>query len=112
MADENEATPEVQAEQATPEVEISLGDFINNLDMEELDFVENISGVSLDELEIPGRAKGLFIAGVALVAKRRSQPNFSWTEARALNMGEIKALIAEASTVKKAPATKSKPAKD
>jgi len=103
-------TPEASTEEvlvSTPE--INLGDFINNLDMEELDFVENISGVSLDELEVPGRAKGLFIAGVALVAKRRTQPNFSWSEARALNMGQIKTLIAEADKAKKAPATKSKP---
>lgn len=90
-----------------PVEEISLGDFINALDMDELDFVETISGCSLDELETPGRAKGLFLAGVAMVAKRRTVPDFSWSQARALNMNEIKKIVAEAQTVKKAPATKS-----
>ena len=91
---------------------ITLGYFINALDMEELDFVETVSGVILDELEVPGRAKGLFLAGVAMVAKRRSTPDFSWSQARALNMNQIKKIIAEAESEKKAPATKSEAKKD
>lgn len=97
-----ETKPETEI--ATPEDDVtsmSLGEFIKDLNMEEIDFVETISGCSLDELEVPGRAKGLFIAGVALVAKRRSQPDFSWGEARALNMAEIEAILGEAATVKK-----------
>ena len=105
-------TEETKPEAAPEVVEgITLGEFINALDMEELDFVETISGVSLDELEVPGRAKGLFLAGVAIVAKRRTKPDFSWSQARALNMNQIKKIIAEAESVKKAPATKSE-AKD
>ena len=105
-------TEETKPEAAPEVVEgITLGEFINALDMEELDFVETISGVSLDELEVQGRAKGLFLAGVAMVAKRRSTPDFSWSQARALNMNQIKKIIAEAESVKKAPATKSE-AKD
>lgn len=107
MADDNakteDETPEIVAEAPN-----RLGEFINALDMEELDFVETISGVSLDELEIPGRAKGLFVAGVALVAKRRTQADFSWAQARALNMNQIKKIIEEAFDAKKAP-TESKP---
>lgn len=105
-------TPTGENKEETPTPEINLGDFINALDMEELDFVETVSGVSLDELEVPGRAKGLFIAGVAMVAKRRSQPDFTWMQARALNMNQIKKIVAEAEALKKAPATKSEAKKD
>lgn len=104
--------PTGENKEETPTPEINLGDFINALDMEELDFVETVSGVSLDELEVPGRAKGLFIAGVAMVAKRRSQPDFTWMQARALNMNQIKKIVAEAEALKKAPATKSEAKKD
>ena len=86
-----ETKPEAVEETTT---EITLGEFINALDMEELDFVETISGCSLDELETPGRPKGLFLAGVAMVAKRRSQPELSWSKARAVNMNQIEKIVA------------------
>lgn len=96
-----EANPVV----APVEADVNIGEFISQLNMEELDFVESVSGMSLDELEIPGRAKGRFIAGVALVAKRRTDDKFTWSQATKLNMNEVKAILKEASTAKKAPAT-------
>jgi hypothetical protein len=64
--------------------------------------------MSLDEFEQEGRAKGLFIAAVAWVAKRRSDNKFTWLQARQLDLKGVKEVIAEAYNLPKAKATELK----
>ena len=92
-------------EEIDGEVKISIGEFIQTLNMEELDTAETLSGMSLDEFEQEGRAKGLFIAAVAWVAKRRSDNKFTWLQARQLDLKGVKEVIAEAYTLPKAKST-------
>jgi len=74
---------------------VKIQDVIPTLDMDEVDFIEAISRVSIDVLEIPGQPKALFIAAVALVLGRRSTPNLSWAEVRSNTLKENSDLIAE-----------------
>jgi hypothetical protein len=87
------------------EINISIGEFIQSLNMEELDTAETLSGMSLDEFEQEGRSKGLFIAAVAWVAKRRSDNKFTWLDARQLDLKGVKEVLAEAYNLPKAKST-------
>jgi hypothetical protein len=101
MTEEN-TTPEAEEKIDPDEKGFVFSEYIADLDMEEMDFVESISGCSVDEVEIPGRPKSLFLAAVGLAYARRSGKDISWAEVRKLKMPGIKDLITEASTVKKA----------
>lgn len=89
-------------EEIPAEINISIGEFIQTLNMEELDTAETLSGMSLDEFEQEGRAKGLFIAAVAWVAKRRTDNKFTWLQARQLDLKGVKEVISEAYNLPKA----------
>ncbi len=84
---------------------VELQTVIQELSMDEVDFVEGISGISIDVLEIPGQPKARFIAAVALVLGRRTEPSLSWAEVRAKGLKENLDLIAENQSAPKAPAS-------
>lgn len=82
---------------------LNFADYIADLTMEEVDFVESVSGCSLDQVEEPGQPKGLFLAAVGLAYARRAGNDISWTQVRKLKLLELKELI-EKSASKKAKA--------
>jgi len=84
---------------------VELQTVIQELSMDEVDFVEGISGISIDVLEMPGQPKARFIAGVALVLGRRTNHSLSWAEVRAKGLKENLDLIAENQSAPKAPAS-------
>jgi len=88
--------------ETTPEA-VELQKVLQELDMDEVDFVEGISGISMDVLETPGQPKARFIAAVALVLGRRTNPNLSWAEVRAKGFKDCLNLIAENHAAPKAP---------
>jgi len=94
---------------AKPVEEKTVADLLASLDMEEIDFAENLSGMSMEEIEVPGRPKALFIAAAALVVKRRSVADFSWSDARKLKMNDIKEIIQENIDLPKAATVESTP---
>lgn len=101
MTQENETPEETEGET------ITFISYLQTLQMEQVDFIENISGMSMDEMETPGRPKALFIAAVALVAKRKTVPDFSWSQAQKLTMAEISEIIsADASSKAEAKSPK------
>lgn len=86
---------EVEVKKPTGD-EKTIMDFINTLDMDDLDYVENLSGMSLEELEVPGRPKSRFLYAVGLVAKKRTDSSFSWADIRKLPMSEIGKFVKDA----------------
>lgn len=83
--------------------QVELQQVIQDLSMDEIDFIEGISHVSIDILEQPGQPKALFIAAVALVLGRRTHPHMSWSEVRANGLKANLDLIAENVDAPKAP---------
>lgn len=101
----NEETQEIEDDKVDPdEKKFVFAEYIADLDMEEMDFVESVSGCSVDEVETPGRPKSLFLAAVGLAYARRTDNDISWTQVRKLKMPQLKELIEESSKVKKAKA--------
>lgn len=75
--------------------EISFGDAIKNLDMDEVDFVEGLTNLGIDTVDDQTQPKALTIAAVGLVYAKRSKPEFSWSQIRAKKISEILEIIGE-----------------
>ena len=95
--------PKATKKTTTKTKQVELKQVIRELSMDEIDFVEGISNVSIDVLEMPGQPKALFIAAVTLVLGRRTQPNLSWSEVRANGLEKNLEIIAENYELPKAP---------
>lgn len=83
--------------------QINLQDVVKELSMDEIDFVEGISNVSIDILETPGQPKALFIAAVTLVLGRRTDKHLSWSEVRSNDLEKNLKIIADNYDLPKAP---------
>lgn len=99
-----EAQTESEKVEPVDENKFAFADYIADLDMEEMDFVESVSGCSVDEVETPGRPKSLFLAAVGLAYARRTDNDISWTQVRKLKMPQLKELIEESAKAKKVKA--------
>lgn len=73
---------------------------LSNLTLGEVAFIENKSGMAISSIADEDAPKGLALAAIATVAKRRSgEPNFNFEDALALSMEEATALIQPADEV-------------
>ncbi|WP_411144971.1 hypothetical protein [Streptomyces sp. x-80] len=59
---------------------------LDNLSIDEIDIIEEITGGSLDELKKPGTRRGPMLRAMAVVLKRRTDPNFSIKDAGRLRI--------------------------
>jgi hypothetical protein len=56
-------------------------DFLSTLTLDEVETIENLSGVPMDELMNQGKLKGKTLKAIIWVAKRRTDPNFKFEDA-------------------------------
>jgi hypothetical protein len=66
---------------------------INSLTLGEVAKVEELSGLPFAAIADEERPKGLALAALAFVAKRRSDPKFTWNDAQGLTMVDFGSLI-------------------
>ncbi len=66
---------------------------ISNLTLGETALIEEMSGHSISEIGEDSSPKGLTLAALALVAKRRENPAFSWNEALALTFEQAQQIL-------------------
>lgn len=66
---------------------------INKLTLGEVAKVEELSGLSISSIGDDDKPKGLALAALAFVAKRREDPKFSWNDALLLTFDEAGALL-------------------
>lgn len=66
---------------------------INKLTCGEVAKIEDLSGQAITNIGDDGAPKGLMLAALALIAKRREDPSFSWNKAQELTFAEASALI-------------------
>ncbi|MFB7860590.1 hypothetical protein [Streptomyces sp. NPDC056069] len=59
---------------------------LNSLTIDEIDIIEEITGAPLDELRKPGQRRGPMLRAMAVVLKRREDPNFSAADAGRLRL--------------------------
>ncbi len=67
---------------------------INSLTLGEVATVERLSNLPFAAIAEDDKPKGLALAALAFVAKRRTDPKFEWNDAQNLTMAEFGALIA------------------
>lgn len=65
----------------------------SQLTLGEVATVESLAGASIDQLADDATPKGLMLAALAYVIKRREIPEYTFNEAQALTLGEAEALI-------------------
>ncbi|GAA2082175.1 hypothetical protein GCM10009840_17830 [Pseudolysinimonas kribbensis] len=66
---------------------------INSLTLGEVAKVEELSGQAFGAIAQEDKPKGLALAALAFVAKRRSDPKYSWNDAQGLTFAEFGELI-------------------
>lgn len=66
---------------------------INKLTCGEVAKIEDLSGQAITNIGDDGAPKGLMLAALAMIAKRREDPSFSWNKAQELTFAEASALI-------------------
>jgi hypothetical protein len=66
---------------------------VNTLTLGEIAKFEDLSGQTLDSLSDGEKPKGLALAAMAFVAKRREDPKFSWNDAQNLTLADIDGLL-------------------
>lgn len=66
---------------------------INSLTLGEVAKVEDLSGLPFSAIAEDDKPKGLALAALAFVAKRREDPKFTWNAAQNLTMADFGALI-------------------
>ncbi|WP_327254085.1 hypothetical protein [Streptomyces sp. NBC_01244] len=59
---------------------------LNSLTIDEIDIIEEVTDAPLDELRKPGRRRGPMLRAMAVVLKRRTDPDFSIEDAGALRL--------------------------
>ncbi|MFE1961354.1 hypothetical protein [Streptomyces sp. NPDC059479] len=79
-----------QANPAAKAVGGELGELLSidlkNLTIDEIDIIEEVTGAPLDELRKPGAFRGPMLRAMAVVLKRRTDPNFSVKDAGKLSL--------------------------
>lgn len=66
---------------------------ISSLTLGEVAKVEDLSGLPFSSISDDDKPKGLALAALAFVAKRRSDPKFTWNAAQDLTFTELNDLI-------------------
>lgn len=67
---------------------------LNSLSMGEVTQLEELSGLSLSAMADETAPKGRFMTAMAYLSKRRDDPTFTWSQAEALTLTEVSALMA------------------
>ncbi|MGG7466045.1 hypothetical protein [Plantibacter sp. YIM 135347] len=62
---------------------------IKKLTLGEMAKVEELSGLSIDSISDSASPKGLLLAALAFVAKKRTNPEYTWNEAQALTAEDV-----------------------
>lgn len=62
---------------------------IDDLTVGEIEEVEELSGSSIDALGTPGEKKGKLLRAIGMVKKKRTDPNFTWEQARDLRAVQV-----------------------
>lgn len=68
---------------------------ISKLTMGEIALVESLSGLSLEEVGADQKPKGLALAALAFVAKKRADAEFTWNDAQALTYTEVNEILGD-----------------
>ncbi len=63
-------------------------DFFSTLTLDEVETIENLSGVAMDELMGAGKLKGKTLKAIIWVAKKRTDPNFKFEDAGKVTFAE------------------------
>lgn len=66
---------------------------ISNLTLGEIAAIEKYSEQPISKLGEDDTPKGLTLAALALVLKRRTEPSFTWNDAQALTMDDANAIL-------------------
>ncbi|AQX81480.1 hypothetical protein BWO91_17285 [Plantibacter flavus] len=66
---------------------------ISKLTMGEIDTVEKLSGLAIDEIGEKKVPRGLALAAMAYVAKKRTDPEFTWNDAQALTYEDVNEIL-------------------
>ena len=66
---------------------------INRLTLGEVAKIEELSGMPISEIGNDDKPKGLALAALAFVAKRRQDPKFSWNDAQGLTFDEANDIL-------------------
>lgn len=66
---------------------------INTLTVGEIAKIEELSGQAITAMGNDDAPKGLMLAALAMIAKRRQDPAFTWNQAQTLTFSEANALI-------------------
>lgn len=65
------------------------------LTLGEIAAVEDLSGISIDQIQEAGVPKGKALAALVMVVKKRETPGFTFKDALAMDMQEAMALIGD-----------------
>lgn len=65
----------------------------DDLTIDEVEQIEEITGVSIDALQEKGMAKGKTLKAIVFVVKRRADPEFTIEQAGKLPVRDIEALL-------------------
>lgn len=66
---------------------------VNRLTLGEVAKVEELSGMPISAIGDDDRPKGLALAALAFVAKRREDPKYSWNQAQGLTLDEAQDIL-------------------
>ena len=66
---------------------------VNKLTLGEVAKIEELSGMPITEIGDDDKPKGLALAALAFVAKRRQDPKYSWNDAQSLNFDEANEIL-------------------
>lgn len=66
---------------------------VNKLTLGEVAKVEELSGYPISAIGDDDKPKGLALAALAFVAKRRQDPKFSWNDAQGLTFDEANEIL-------------------
>lgn len=79
---------------------------VSKLTMGEVAQVESLSGLSINEVGDETKPKGLALAALAYVAKKRTNPEFTWNDAQALTMADVQDVLGETEEPEAGPKAK------
>lgn len=77
---------------------MAFQDTVSRLTLGEVAAVEELSGLSMTEIGEPGVPLGKFMAAVAYVIRKRTDPEFTFADALNLRMDDLDELTAVAGT--------------
>jgi len=63
-------------------------DFFSTLTLDEVETIENLSGLPLDDLMGEGKLKGKALKAIIWVARKRTEPNFKMEDAGKVTFAE------------------------